>query len=103
MKAKEYFAKYDPLIMGPVSEDDHDTAAQFATRLLMELSGEAKNMATTRNARTNSALGGIIRELNDRWNAIYNLFMSKYGVSPIKMNGIKAYWIKAIPELADYI
>lgn len=102
MKAKEYFAKYDSLLMGQVENDEQ--LAQSISALLLELSAEVNVLAKQRKARTNSAIAGIVRELNEKWNSICSSFEKKYdGFSPIKFDGFKNYWIYEIPELKRYL
>lgn len=102
MKAKEYFAKYDSLIMGSVENDE--VLTKNISALMIELSAEVNVLAEQRKARTNSAIAGILRELNEKWNSICSSFEKKYdGFSPIKFDGFKNYWIHEIPELERYL
>lgn len=49
--------------------------------------------------KRDDALRAVIRELNDKWNAIAGLFEKKQGASPIRRNAFWDEWVKQIPEL----
>jgi hypothetical protein len=46
-----------------------------------------KEIMKTRNVQFDRGVMGIIREQNDKWNALRNLFIKKYGASPITHDG----------------
>lgn len=88
MKAKEYFQKYDDAIW----EESHDPAVHTdgpISKLFIDLSVEMKEILLKRNAKTNNAVDNVIREMNDKWNAIGRMFTKKYGESPLKENGFR--------------
>lgn len=95
MKAKEYFEKYDTL----VQNDSPDGANTM--KLILELSEEVKTITKSRNVRKNSSFVSVIKEINQKWNAICNLFAKKYGHSVLKENGFKNFWIASVPELKN--
>ena len=67
------------------------------------LNNEAKELIKKRHITRGTGCQAIIRELNNKWNAIVTLFEKDYGVSPIKRNRFLELWAKKIPELApDY-
>lgn len=95
MKAKEYFEKYEKVIIESIKED----STTGHKDLLVEMSKEVQTLYDSRKAKSNSALAGIIKELNQKWNAIGTLFEKKYGASPLKRNGFIEFWKHEMPEL----
>lgn len=95
MKAKEYYAKYHDQLPSPNEKECFHAISD----LILELSGEVKTIASQRKAKTNQATIGIIREINDKYNAIVSLFEAKDGASPIKRDGFMSFWKKEMPEL----
>jgi len=95
LKAKEYFTKYETKIISG------GTDALY--QLFMEINEESKVLIKTRHCRSNSAVVAVIKELNGKWNAISNLFEKKYnGLSPLKKDGFKNFWLREVPEMAPY-
>ena len=86
MKAKEYFQKYDK----PIWEEAHDPAIHTdgpTAKLYIDFALEMKELMKDRNVQFDRGVFSIIREQNDKWNAIRNMFIKKYGVSPISYDG----------------
>lgn len=86
MKAKEYFQKYDK----PIWEEAHDPAIHTdgpTAKLYIDFALEMKELMKDRNVQFDRGVFSIIREQNDKWNAIRNMFIKKYGVSPISHDG----------------
>lgn len=95
MKAKEYFDKYEEKIL-------HGDTQQIY-ELFMEMVQESKKIMHERHCKTDSAVVGVVREMNDRWNSIVGMFEKKYdGLSPIKRDGYKNFWVNEIPDMARY-
>ena len=98
MKAKEYYAK--------IKEQNSQTAEEMANVIgdvVDGLNNEAKELIKKRHITRDDGCRAIIRELNNKWNAIVTLFEKDYGVSPIKRNRFLELWAEKIPELApDY-
>ena len=95
MKAREYYTKYKERI----ASTDDKVSLQGVCDMICELSSEAKEMITKRNIRTNRGSISVLRELNDKYNAICRMFEKEYGASPIKKDGFMSYWRNQIPEL----
>ncbi len=76
MKAKEYFAKYQDMEVD--SEEYEFFKCDFVD--------EVEEIIEARHVCTEAGLGGVIDELNQKWNAVYNLFVKKCGKSPIAYN-----------------
>lgn len=86
MKAKEYFAKYEEGIMKEATQTEVLTDGNIA-KLYIEMFSEMKTIIEIRHIQNDNSLMSLIREQNDKWNAIERLFIKKYGVSPIAHNG----------------
>lgn len=95
MKAKDYFEKYENAII----EDVKGNSTSGISKLLIELSEEVEAIYRKRGGKSNCALIGVIKELNQKWNAIGALFEKRYGASPLKRNGFIKYWKNQLPEL----
>ena len=99
MKAKDYFDKYESAFV----ENDGEHAAKAATDLVIEMSKEVEKLYNARGGKTSSALAGVIKEINQKWNAISSLFEKKYGESPLKRNGFIDFWKHELPILVDIL
>ena len=95
MKAKEYYEKYESVLHA----SDDATINKGLSDMMLEMTGESEKMIQARNAKSNSALVGVLNELNNKWNAVINLDEKKYGASIIARNGFKAFWLHKMPEL----
>lgn len=96
MRAVEYFNKYETRL---IKNDDDGLKA--IGELMYELIIEAKTLSDARNVKTTGGSVAVLKELNNKWNAICNLFEKKYGVSPIIRDGYKKYWLKEMPILTE--
>ena len=98
MRAKEYYAK--------INEQNPKTAEEMANAIgnvVDGLNNEAKELIKKRRVTSDNGCIAIIRELNNKWNAIVTLFEKDYGMSPIKRHRFLELWAEKIPELApDY-
>lgn len=99
MKAKEYFEKYDSLII----EDVKNNSTKNTTKLVIELSTEVETLYKARKGNSNSVLVGCIREVNDKWNAIARMFSKKYGGEIFVKDTLINFWVMRIPELKDIL
>lgn len=94
MKAKEYYER--------IMVNNPQTANEMVNAIgdvIDSLNQEAKDIIAKRKVRHNDAVRAVIRELNDKWNAIVALFEKKQGKSPIHRNAFWDAWVKQIPEL----
>lgn len=96
MKAKEYFEKYEQ----PIFEDYRENALTGISNLLKEMMKETGDILSKRGVKQSKAAVAVIKEQNDKWNSICNMFEKKHGVSPLLRDGFKNYWLKEMPELA---
>lgn len=100
MTAKEYFKKYEQRIMSTTDDADYTKAA---SEIMLDMIKESKEILDLRHIKTDAGLISVIKELNQKWNAICNLFEKKHGVSPLIRNGYKKYWISQMPELTNLL
>lgn len=95
MKAKEYYAKYKDRI---VSEDDK-VSLQGVSDMLFSMCMESKELVAKRKVRSDCGAVAVLREMNDKYNAVCRMFEAEYGASPIKKDGFMYYWRRQIPAL----
>ena len=95
MKAKEYFEKYEERLH-PADETALNKAAYS---LLLEMVDESQNVLKSRNAKSTQALLGVLKEFNDKWNAVVAMDTKKCGFSNLRYNGFKLFWLNKLPEL----
>lgn len=99
MKAKEYFEKYETLILTDASTGEVGHIKQ----LLYDLSGEAQELCKSRKAVTDDAAIAVLKEQDQKWNAICSLYKKKYDSCPVPRNMFKKFWIHLMPELKTRI
>lgn len=93
MKAKEYAKKYEDKF--PNDEEVYN--------LFMELSKEVEEICMTRHVKSNQAFAAVVREINDKWNAIGRLLHQKYRTEYLKKDGFLAFWKNEMPELNQHV
>ena len=94
-KAKEYFDLYKDSMLSY----DSEAVKTAVTSLMQDLLSEEVEISEQRHAKHSQAQISIIRETNQKWNAIVSLFEKEYGHSPIVRNGYRVYWLMKMPEL----
>lgn len=99
MKAKEYFEKYDELII----KDQIAGSVENTKKLIIELSDEVKDICEARHVKYDAAVVSVLKEQNQKWNAICSLYEKKYGVSPLYRNTFTEYWKHFMPELSEVL
>ena len=96
MKAKEYYAKYGEKLMHPETENE------ALADLLADFAQETADLMKQRKASHDKSVLAIIDELNNKWNALCNMFP----VPTLVRNGYQYYWYKKLgitKEQADDI
>lgn len=95
MKATEYYAEFrDPILMyirnmdGGLDADAELSAdgVSATTKLFQRLLSEALEIQKNRDALSPEAQRSILREQNQKWNAIVSLFEKEFGRSPLSRN-----------------
>jgi len=89
MKAKELYALY--LI------DLEKSDARATYNLLVTLSAEARTLKETRGVQTDLGFISILKEQNNKWNAICKLDPT------FKRDGYLRYWKARMPELEEFL
>lgn len=101
MKAIDYYEKYGKAIYEERSGEEKSPESTY--RLIIAMSKEMKDLCDRRHVKRISAMAGVIKEMNERWNAICKLFEKEYGKSPIVRDGFKEFWIRAVPQIKEYL
>ncbi len=96
-KAKDYYEQYKLAML------NDDMIVDAIRDLIGDLNLEVKELQEVRHVKFDRAIYPILKEMNQKWNAIVRLFEKEYGVSPIKTDGYKIYWINKIPRLEGKI
>ena len=97
MKAKEYYDKYANDIM---RNNTFEAAMLSLKSMYDEFNREMVDICNVRHCATDLATAAVIREQNQKWNALERRFReSNEGLSPIKRDGFKEFWIKQLPTL----
>lgn len=94
MKAKDYFEKYEERIM----KKDADTA-KACEDMVEEFCAETEKLIEDRHIKLIGGMVGVMKEQNQKWNALCNLFVKKHGFSVLKRDALKNLWIKNMPDL----
>lgn len=91
MTAKEYFNKYNRLIVEKILEDGSYFSA--IVEMISDFGKECESLIVENNATTTMDINNIVNELNNKWNSVVLLFENTYGMSPIKKDGWLVIWL----------
>lgn len=99
MKAKYYFDRYHEEIwkeyQSVIASEEWQNATPESRQLLMkagmssahrlytEMRREIVALMNKRQVQTDRGAMAVIREVNDRWNAVVNMFVKRYKISPL--------------------
>lgn len=75
MKARQYFEMHRQ----EMTCGDEKRVQAAINQLVLELNDESKDMLKSRNINTDRAAVSVLRELNDKYNAVVGLFEKHYG------------------------
>lgn len=95
MKAKELYQSHRDAILAA----DVKVSTQGISDLIHDLLVDLQALQTARKPRTNSALVGMISEINQKYNAVVSLFEKNEGFTPIKPDGFRWYMEQEMPKL----
>lgn len=99
MKAKEYY-----ILLKKEIDDGKELTIKFYVSLLTQLSYFSIHIKNDALSYRFDVIGmSIIKEMNDKWNAIVRLLEREYGQSSIIRDGYKRVWIAQIPELKEHV
>ena len=104
MKAKYYFDLYHEEIwkeyQSVIATEEWQNATPESRQLLMkarmsaahrlytEMRREIVILMDKRQVQTDRGAMAVIREVNDRWNAVVNMFVKRYKISPLIRDGL---------------
>lgn len=109
MKAIDYFHKYEAKII--LAADEHEVNL-IALDIWKDMSTEVLEIGKARNAKANGTLIAIMKEQNQKWNALSRMFIhetlsgslkdspvvvKKGGVT--RENDFLKHWCKQLPQL----
>ena len=100
MKAKEYFKIYEDRIL---EDAVLNNSVEAAKSLLKDMWMELDDIVKKRNVKKIHAVIGAVKEQNQKWNAICNLFEEAYEISPLKRNAFGKFVELEIPQLKGKI
>ena len=100
MKAKDYYEQYGEAVL---SESYHDGKNDELSKLAIAFMREMKEIIDERHIKTDRATVAVIKEQNEKWNALSAIYEKKHGVTPLKRNGFLALMKMEIPELSIYL
>jgi len=86
MKSKEYFEKYFPLVQ---SAKDSVQTGKAVYDMSMEMASEVSTIASARHAISGKAVMAIIKEQNQKWNSVANLFAQSSAGAVVRRNGFQ--------------
>ena len=96
MKAKEYFEKYETRLL---EQDPSEGIKDF----INELGREVSKLIEERKCKTDHAIISVIKEINQKYNSVMNLYRKKYGKAPLVRDGFLVVVKDKFPFLKDYI
>ena len=97
MKAIEYYEKYKT---GLLSEDN-ETYIPATQGLISDLLDESRALADKRHVQFDRGFIPILREQNEKYKAVFRLFVLDYGASPIKENGFEIILENHFPGVTE--
>lgn len=93
MKAKEYYAKYKVSLTAK-----SEAIAKIAARnFLNELIGDTVTTAKSRKVVRPSALAAVVKETNQKYNAVSAMFKKEFGDTPLLQDGFINYFKDTAP------
>lgn len=95
MKAQEYYVKYRDTLHSP----DRDVGLKATSDFLMELNREVKHLLDARKCRNAASFIGVLKEVNQKYNAVMNRFERDFGAAPLVRDGFLEFWKREVPGL----
>lgn len=87
MKAKDYYEKYSPQVFA-----EGANVVTVIRKMFMEMSEEGKTIMVQRKCKADDAVLAVIKEQNEKWNAISRLFTKHHNQTPLARNGFMNFW-----------
>lgn len=95
MKAKEYYEKYQSVIITELKSKK----VGMIQELVAELYNETIQLIANSKSYADSTVVGICRQQCQKYNRIASLFQHNYGRPVLRMNAFEKVLIRHIPEL----
>lgn len=89
MKAIDYFNKYRLQVY----------KKDKLNELIQEMNEEVYQMAEHRGSKSDAAIISAIKEMNQKWNKLCNIYKEEYKMEVLIRNGYIKYWEQFVPEL----
>lgn len=99
MKAIEYYEKYHDSIMST----NEKCSLQAVSDFIVDLSHEVGILSQARKCRTNSSIIAVLKEVNEKYNAVMRIFKKKNGITPLIPNGFLEFWKRKEPSLSRFL
>ena len=99
MKAKDYFDKYGEAIQ----REAMDCNTETALAMFVEFCKEVNDITAQRHVKTDRAAIAVIKEVNQKWNKLANLFEADCGCVLLKRNALLDYFVENIPEIKELL
>ena len=100
MRAKEYYEKYKDAVIYHEEENEKELL-EMVKELLNDFNKEVEVLQEQRHVSTISGLVSILKEQNNKFNALSNIFIKKHGYSPFRADAYKNVIIDKLPDLKD--
>lgn len=95
MKAKEYYEKYQSVIITELKNKKLDMIQE----LVAELYNETIQLIANSKSHSDSTVIGICKQQCQKYNRIASLFQHNYGRPVLRMNAFNKVLVRHIPEL----
>jgi hypothetical protein len=101
MKAIEYYEKYKSVFLDENGKPRTHISNSDVQTLLTEFNREIFQITEKRKAFRRETFKSIVAEINQKWNALCNIFKKKHGISPLKRDVVTDYWSECINEFYE--
>ena len=101
---KDYLKKYEQPVMSNYNDKlvVYQHVGDMFIEINQELKGEVSRIPDI--SHNLEAFGRLIKETNNRWNAIDRKWKKRHGGdSPLKHDAVSIYWSHALPQVAPYL
>ena len=99
MKATDYYNKYQERL-DPLTATEVELNAAVK-ELFFEFGKEVEVISNTRHSKDDKVTISILREQNQKWNALCRLLEKRWGCSVILPDGFKNFWVHEMPGLKE--